>query len=177
MFCPKCGTENPETGRFCRSCGTDLGNVSQALNRKPDQPRHLVNHKGKRISWDSAMSKLFMGFGFLVVSMILGITGAGRNWWFWLLVPAFAMIGSGIAQYIQLKKTEAASGAAFVPNERASLNTNQPVSSLPPTQTEFIPADASGYKTGDLVPPSVTDNTTRQLEMNDERETMTLPKN
>ncbi|MGI8670151.1 MAG: zinc-ribbon domain-containing protein, partial [Aridibacter sp.] len=23
MFCPKCGTQNPENGKFCRKCGTD----------------------------------------------------------------------------------------------------------------------------------------------------------
>ena len=25
MFCPKCGTENPEGTRFCPRCGTELG--------------------------------------------------------------------------------------------------------------------------------------------------------
>jgi ribosomal protein L40E len=32
MFCPKCGTQNPVTGKFCRSCGTDLATVSDALS-------------------------------------------------------------------------------------------------------------------------------------------------
>ena len=32
MFCPKCGIQNPDAGKFCRSCGTDLGNVSDALS-------------------------------------------------------------------------------------------------------------------------------------------------
>ncbi len=30
MYCPKCGAQS-EGGRFCRSCGTDLGAVSDAL--------------------------------------------------------------------------------------------------------------------------------------------------
>ena len=25
MFCPKCGTENPEGAKFCSKCGTELG--------------------------------------------------------------------------------------------------------------------------------------------------------
>lgn len=33
MYCPACGTENTgEERRFCRSCGTDLRAVSQALS-------------------------------------------------------------------------------------------------------------------------------------------------
>src|SRR5215510_946574 len=34
MYCPACGTENTgEDRRFCRSCGTDLRAVSQALSK------------------------------------------------------------------------------------------------------------------------------------------------
>lgn len=34
MYCPACGVENSgEDRRFCRSCGTDLRVVSQALNK------------------------------------------------------------------------------------------------------------------------------------------------
>ena len=34
MYCPACGAENGETeSRFCRSCGTDLRPVSQALSQ------------------------------------------------------------------------------------------------------------------------------------------------
>jgi hypothetical protein len=46
---------------------------------------------------------------------------------------------------------------------------------LPPTQTTYVEPE-SRFKTGDLVPPSVTDNTTRQLEMDSEGQTMALPK-
>ena len=50
MFCPKCGTQNPETGRFCRSCGTDLGNVSQALTGQLQPAHAMVDRKGKPAS-------------------------------------------------------------------------------------------------------------------------------
>jgi hypothetical protein len=46
---------------------------------------------------------------------------------------------------------------------------------LPPPQTEFVAPD-SRYKTGDLVPPSVVENTTRLLEIDSEGETINLPK-
>src|SRR5215213_5373399 len=32
MFCPKCATQNGDDARFCRSCGTDIGLVPQALS-------------------------------------------------------------------------------------------------------------------------------------------------
>jgi hypothetical protein len=48
-------------------------------------------------------------------------------------------------------------------------------SALPPNQTAYVEPE-SRFKTGDLVPPSVTDNTTRHLEMDSEGQTMALPK-
>ena len=47
MFCPKCGQQNPEKGKFCRGCGTDLGNVSQALTGNLPQARPMLDRKGK----------------------------------------------------------------------------------------------------------------------------------
>ena len=41
--------------------------------------------------------------------------------------------------------------------------------------TDVSPAD-SRYRTGDLAPPSVTDSTTKLLELDPEGETTTLPK-
>ena len=43
MFCPKCGAQS-EGGRFCRSCGTDLMAVSDALAAS-GQP-HAVSIRG-----------------------------------------------------------------------------------------------------------------------------------
>lgn len=38
MFCPKCGAQT-ETGKFCRSCGTNLAIVSEAISGQA--PNHL----------------------------------------------------------------------------------------------------------------------------------------
>ena len=189
MFCPKCGMQNPETGKFCRSCGTDLSPVSDALSGKtsnkmrsfgtiePIQPIKIKNHKDKPISWESAITKLFMGLAFIAVSIVLAVTGIGKGWWFWLLIPAFGMIGSGIAQYIQLKKFEQfqLNSSLNSPPAQNAISSPPQNSALPPIQTEYV-APETRYKTGDLVPPSVTDGTTRHLEINNEAKTMTLPK-
>ncbi|HVF30742.1 MAG TPA: zinc-ribbon domain-containing protein [Pyrinomonadaceae bacterium] len=171
MFCPKCGTQNPETGKFCRSCGTDLGNVSDALTGK--LPQQLVNNRGRTISLESAFTKLSMGVAFIAIAIIAGASGMGRGWWYWMLIPALMFIGSGIAQYIQVRS--AGGSVRVIAPDQNILSGSAPNAVLPPTQTDYVAAE-SRYKTGDLVPPSVTDSTTRHLETNSEGETMTLPK-
>jgi hypothetical protein len=179
MFCPKCGTQNPEDGRFCRSCGADLGNVSAALSGKLPRPHYTVDPRKRGVSWESAITKIFMGLAFLTVSLILGYTG-GKAWWFWLLIPAFGCLGSGFAQFVQLKKLEKQE-AGFAPqNTQNTLSSAPPNNALPPTQTDYVaPPAQSIYETGELAerPGSVTEGTTRHLEMDSEGETMTLPKN
>jgi hypothetical protein len=174
MFCPKCGSQNPDEGKFCRSCGITLGNVTSAL-AAPQTTQRLVNHKGKPIHLEGAIAKLFSGLAFLVVACILGYTGAagGRGWWFWLLIPAFGSIGTGVAQYLQIKRAE--KGGMVYPTIQPEPLPAAQNSALPPQQTQWVSPDSS-YKTGDLVPPSVTDNTTRHLEIDSEGQTMTLPK-
>jgi len=174
MFCPKCGTQNPETGKFCRSCGTDLGNVSQALAGHLPLAQPMVDRKGKPVSWDRAIVKMFTGLAFLIVACVLAINGGGRGWWFWLLIPAFTSLGAGVAQFVQLRKAERGI-PAYNPTYSNPALGGQGQSALPPTQTTYVEPE-SRFKTGDLVPPSVTDNTTRHLEMDSEGQTMALPK-
>lgn len=176
MFCPKCGSQNPETGKFCRSCGTDLADISSALAGKSTSSPLCDTGRRQPLSWEGAITKFAMGFAFLVIALILGLTNmiGGRGWWFWLLIPAFMMMGSGIAQYIQLKKAD--KGVSLhVPTDLGRDLRATGGSSLPPPQIQWA-APESRYKTGDLVPPSVTDNTTRQLELDKEGQTMALPK-
>jgi hypothetical protein len=115
-----------------------------------------------------------MGVAFLLVSIVLGVSGMGRGWWFWMLIPALMFIGGGIAQYLQIKSSTQGS-VPFVSSDQSSLTGGMPNAALPPGQTNFV-APESRYRTGDLVPPSVTDGTTKHLEVNSEGETMTLPK-
>lgn len=174
MFCPKCGQQNPETGKFCRGCGTDLGNVSQALSAQPAQQPvqpQMLSKRGHPITYESALRKIFMGLAFGAVSAALAFTQMGRGWWFWLLIPAIMSLGTGAGQWVMLDKSKA-SGAPIQPVGEVAETQHQ---ALPPPQTEWASAE-SRYRTGDLVPPSVTDGTTRHLEMDSEGKTMTLPK-
>ncbi|MDQ2747192.1 MAG: zinc-ribbon domain-containing protein [Acidobacteriota bacterium] len=143
MFCPKCGTQNVETVNFCRSCGANLGNVSDALAGKPvnDQMQgfETLNEiktwkkKGKPISYETAITKMFSGLAFLIVAIVLAVSGiaGGQFWWFWMLIPAFGSIGSGVAQYVQLKKSER-QNISFASNSQNVFNPNPQNASLPP---------------------------------------------
>lgn len=192
MFCPKCGTQNPDNGKFCRTCGTDLSPVSDALAGKsrdrtpnawkmqPMQPIQLRDRKGKSVNWESAFGKLFTGIAFLAVAIALALSERGNGWWFWMLIPGFGALGGGLAQIYQLRKLEAEK--KFSPALEAKTNDAfAPVSSaasLPPTRTEYVERQKSIYDTGEFAaPPSVVEGTTRHLEMNTEGETMTLDEN
>lgn len=194
MFCPKCGTKNPEDGKFCRSCGADLALVNAALSgnlpAKADDwgmgdlgvsvgcdPKEELRRKDPAEVYGDGVKGVITGLGFLGVSMALFFTGVagGNAWWWALLFPAFFGFAKGISDILKSEKMKAPRGTTFerpTGNMIGSAPTNP---GLPSAKTDFIPAETR-YETGDLVPPSVTDNTTRHLEVNGEGETMTLPK-
>jgi hypothetical protein len=227
MFCPKCGTQNPETGRFCRKCGADLGNVSAALTGNLPRHAYVVDPRKRAVSWETAITKLFTGLAFLLVAIILGVSGkfGAQAWWFWMLIPAFGALGSGVAQFVQLKKLEKKEAAFSMGNPQNIINPAPQNNALSPTNTDYFeiqrllregkkieaikvhretygsdlkeaktaieqiergqsaprdyvqPPRGSIYETGELeTPPSVTEGTTRHLQMDSEGETMTLPK-
>jgi hypothetical protein len=186
MYCPKCATENTDTGKFCRGCGTDLSGVAGVVSGelKPSSQQTYLDHKGRVQSnnpedlWTNGVRSAIIGVGFFVVSMALLFTGVagGRSWWWAMLFPAFISLATGISQIVRANRIEKRTGYA-TPVRQNQMPLSSSNYNLPPTQTEFVKPQGSIYETGDLVaPPSVTENTTRHLEINKEGETMTLPK-
>jgi hypothetical protein len=100
---------------------------------------------------DNAFRNAFMGLGFVFVALALSFSAVGRGWWFWMLIPAFSMMGTGIAQYIRYQDQQKKSlRPGFVP---PSLQPQPSTAALPKRNT------------GELIapPPSVTEGTTRHL--------------
>lgn len=187
MFCPKCGTQNPETGKFCRSCGVDLGNVAAVMSGSlpanfTDPAVAEIHNQAKRRSdpnevYADAIKSIISGLGFLIVAIALLTTGVagGRAWWWAMLFPAFTFLAKGISEYMKYGKMDK-SRTSFAKQFPVELNQPHINTGLPSSRTEYVSPSESNYKTGDLVPPSVTDSTTKHLEIDSEGQTMTLPK-
>ena len=162
MFCPKCATQNLDGASFCRVCGANISLVPQALEGQP-APSNVDESscspfssrgKGKELTLDAAFRNMFMGVGFLIIAIALS-RSIGSGWWFWMLIPAFSLMGTGVAQYIRLRDHD--KRAMFKAAPLSSAFTDR----VAPPATRSLPK----RNTGELVPPppSVTEGTTRHL--------------
>jgi zinc-ribbon domain len=150
MFCPKCATQNLDGASFCRSCGANISLVPQALTGQminaPAEPTEEGGRRqGREVTLDQSFKNMFMGVAFLLVSIVLSRSGIGQGWWFWLLLPAFSMMGTGIAQYIRVRERQKKTSLAPPPATR--------VFQEPVRNPDELRAPA----------PSVTEGTTRHL--------------
>lgn len=158
MFCPKCATQNLDGASFCRGCGANISLVSQALTGQMTQPQPPIEQevdeggafcgtkrkRGKELTLDQAFKNAFLGIAFLIIAIALS-RSIGQGWWFWMLLPAFSLMGTGLAQYIRVRESQ----------KRASL-VEQPVRrtfSEPVRNPDELRAPVA----------SVTEGTTRHL--------------
>jgi len=146
MFCPKCATQNLDGASFCRTCGANVSLVPQALTGQLAKPEvaecaPLGRRRGREVTLEHSFKNIFMGVAFLIIAIVLSRTGLGQGWWFWMLIPAFMMAGTGLAQFIRIQEKEKQSKLQAPPVARA------------------FPEPA--YRAD--VPPSVTEGTTRHL--------------
>lgn len=183
MFCQKCGTKNPDNGKFCRNCGIDLNGIQAVPDGESIQSEHFIDRKGRVKSndpdelWSSGLKNMILGVGFLIVAIVLLLTdvAGGRNWWWTMLIPAFSMLATGVGGLSKSRRIEKKKTTAFVENNQNQFTNVPPNAGLPPQQVEYIKPQTTIYDTGELVPPSIIENTTRHLEINREGETMNLP--
>ena len=189
MFCPKCGTENPETGKFCRSCGVDLAGVSVAMSgglskltdmgcSSGDPVKNALRRNDPAEVSADGVRAIVSGVGFLIVAIVLVVTGVagGKAWWWAMLFPAFTFFAKGISDVVKSRKMEKSRGMIAPMSSPAIGSGSFQNSTLPPAQQQFVAPAQSRYKTGDLVPPSVIEDTTRHLQLDQDGQTMALPK-
>ncbi|HEV2859578.1 MAG TPA: zinc-ribbon domain-containing protein [Pyrinomonadaceae bacterium] len=162
MFCPKCAAQNVEDAKFCRGCGSDISLVPQALTghlRDEVPSRHRHRREKTRPTIENAVQSIFMGLAFIFVAFAAkSWAPAGHIWWFWMFLPAFSMLGRGVALYMRMKEDQRRlAPPAFAPAQQAVP---------PPAYAAGLPA----RDTGEIIPPpSVTEGTTRHLGVPVER--------
>lgn len=159
MFCPKCATQNLEGASFCRVCGANISLVPQALTGQMVQPhppaQELLEEdckpgrRGKPLTLESAFKSMFMGVAFLIIAIALS-RSIGATWWFWMLIPAFSLMGKGVAQFVRIKERD--KREAMMP-ARMPVMQSAPTAPPLPRRTDELRSPA----------PSVTEGTTRHL--------------
>jgi hypothetical protein len=170
MYCPQCATDNLDNASFCRGCGSNISLVPQALTGSLPAATNAEetddddcswerrrNRKGKRPpSIEHAIKNIFSGIAFILVALsIRFFMPGGFGWWFWMLIPAFSMLGGGVAELVSIKMEKPSRlPAAPLPAARPLMPQARP-SALPPqlNTAELIPQ-----------PHSVTEGTTRHLK-------------
>jgi hypothetical protein len=165
MFCPRCATQNADDAKFCRACGTDISLVPQAVTgqlaarlseEEDDDYSRRGRRRGKRKpTIERALKNLFMGLAFIFVAFAAFTWApAGHIWWFWMLIPAAGMLSEGVSIYIRLsEEKKRLAPSSYVPAQTAVPSPPR-ASALPPLNTgEIVP------------PPSVTEGTTRHLNV------------
>ena len=134
-----------------RAAGVDRTATSGAAAAKRYWRRVAVPRRGKRkeLTLDTAFKNMFIGVAFLIISIALSRT-IGAGWWFWMLIPAFSLMGTGVAQYIRIRERD----------KRMEFATPRMQPVLPRHEPPVLPR-----RTDELRPPvpSVTEGTTRHL--------------
>ena len=115
--------------------------------------------------YSTGVRNLSLGGGFFIVSILLKkMPPQDTFYWLLLMIPAFCLIASGVRRLIKAEELKKERGSRASVIQPPALSGNETNNLLPPTQAEFI-IPVSSYTTNDLAVPSVTEETTRHLEL------------
>ena len=151
MYCPNCGKENPEARRFCRSCGLSLQAITPAL--AGESPTHSVEESSvepvsrMQAAWQNPLIYALL---LIIFGVIMGAVGerALRSQTAHDIGIIIALMGVGLLGLKGVMLIVAPPRPS--PPVKRVMQVEQ-TSELKPT---LLSAE----------PPSVTENTTRQLD-------------
>lgn len=156
MFCPQCGEKNAEDIKFCRACGANISLVPMAINGTLPAPssellRDLSSLKHK--SLEKAITSGAVGLAFVVIAFLIPyFMPAGNIWWFFMFIPAFAILGASLSEYLRYRSLKQQEEAATTVR-RELPHTDPPLNLNPGDTTNAVPAH------------SVTESTTRRIHI------------
>jgi hypothetical protein len=188
MFCPNCGQQQvTDQMRFCSRCGFPLGLVSEVLANGGFLPQLAAINDKKRFFTRRKVFLFGLIWFLLFLVIIIPITAilfnddrAGE-----VIIPFVAIIGTMGGLLMMLfsllfeseknkMKLPLQQPQNFIPQNQVSAPHAQ--NALPPQAANFTPTSGAytpprtswrEAKTGELVPPSITEGTTRLLEKDD----------
>jgi energy-converting hydrogenase Eha subunit A len=108
MFCGECGTENPDTNRFCKNCGNALGKppipgtaVPAAAGPAVQTPQAVENPARQPVTpaVEPKPRRIWLGIVSLLVSLV--------SWLFYPIVLGAVAVVLGILSLILAKKKHA----------------------------------------------------------------------
>lgn len=154
MFCPNCGNVSPTNQSFCRSCGMELGVVSEELSKLYDSPNEKSNYFNK--------------VGIISVGMIVG---AFITFFLVLLIRSGLHIGDNAAfvffmflsmflwSFISILLIE-----KYIPRKKKPQN-EEKKEYLSPKQVELWKSDRQLNESNFESIPSITESTTELIKI------------
>lgn len=176
MYCPTCGSQNQDELKFCTRCGTNLGIIADALSGKLDTPTEMDErlvkllkdyYRGRRNAFLGLVMAALFSFK---LSLAMFIANPEKILPFILLFTTLIVLGLVWLMWGATKWNDASSelkALGYDNPKRVLPKTKRSVESLPESSTMMIVKDytTDSLKTDSLdVPPTVTEQTTRQLE-------------
>jgi len=169
MFCPGCGKESLANQRFCKSCGCDLGVVSQVLSTKGSQPPGVAQPAPNNQGFDLAAYNKLISKGYkelatggsVMLAVLFIVFMLHETWMRWavlgMMIWGASSIGNGISKVIAANQMK--QRALPMPNP-----TQQPVFRAQTTSDlpQYAPPQVAGQPYDQV--SSVTEQTTRKLE-------------
>src|SRR3982750_1243012 len=152
MFCPNCGAKNSTEQNFCRACGLQLEDISNALlvqvpSAGSDKPAGRTAALGKVGNYGlaSVVTIASATVVYLIITwfMLTGVTISGA---FFLLLPCFIWV---IA-------------IAYIFYKRSLRNKHKLLPRSP--LTPMVDEHTLPLSNGNFTPPTITEGTTRRLE-------------
>jgi hypothetical protein len=167
MFCPKCGQEQvAEVPNFCSRCGFQLTEVTSLLARGgvPAETREVKPPRDKVRR--NSLWLLMAAFLFLVIAIFSAAAeGDASIAIFGFLAFASFVGGSAGLTYSWIKRRRRRRSELPPLGQQTSRVDSPQQGALPPAYAPPVVVPQARFNTGELAePPSVTENTTRELE-------------